>query len=305
MKQFQEIIRLWREDKKQYVKTSTISAYTLLIENHILPAFGKADRINEADVQEFVFEKLNSGLSQKSIKDILIVLKMILKFGVKNGYFEYTQIDIKFPTQRERQEIEVLSRSNHRKVISLIQENFTFRNLGIYICLCAGMRIGEICALKWEDIDTENGIISVKKTIQRVYMIEGEERYTELILDSPKTKNSIRDIPMTRDLLKLLKPLKRIVNNNYFVLTNEAKPTEPRTYRNYYKQFMQEIGVPILKFHGLRHSFATRCIESKCDYKTVSVILGHSNISTTLNLYVHPNMEQKKRCIDQMVKALK
>ena len=305
MKQFQEIIRLWREDKKQYVKTSTISAYTLLIENHILPAFGKADRIYEADVQEFVFEKLNSGLSQKSIKDILIVLKMILKFGVKNGYFEYTQIDIKFPTQRERQEIEVLSRSNHRKVISHIQENFTFRNLGIYICLCAGMRIGEICALKWEDIDTENGIISVKKTIQRVYMIEGEERYTELILDSPKTKNSIRDIPMTRDLLKLLKPLKRIVNNNYFVLTNEAKPTEPRTYRNYYKQFMQEIGVPILKFHGLRHSFATRCIESKCDYKTVSVILGHSNISTTLNLYVHPNMEQKKRCIDQMVKALK
>ena len=305
MKQFQEIIRLWREDKKQYVKTSTISAYTLLIENHILPAFGKADRINEADVQEFVFEKLNSGLSQKSIKDILIVLKMILKFGVKNGYFEYTQIDIKFPTQRERQEIEVLSRSNHRKVISHIQENFTFRNLGIYICLCAGMRIGEICALKWEDIDTENGIISVKKTIQRVYMIGGEERYTELILDSPKTKNSIRDIPMTRDLLKLLKPLKRIVNNNYFVLTNEAKPTEPRTYRNYYKQFMQEIGVPILKFHGLRHSFATRCIESKCDYKTVSVILGHSNISTTLNLYVHPNMEQKKRCIDQMVKALK
>lgn len=305
MNQFQEIIRLWREDKKQYVKTSTISAYTLLIENHILPAFGKADRINEADVQEFVFEKLNSGLSQKSIKDILIVLKMILKFGVKNGYFEYTQIDIKFPTQREKQEIEVLSRSNHRKVISHIQENFTFRNLGIYICLCAGMRIGEICALKWEDIDTENGIISVKKTIQRVYMIEGEERYTELILDSPKTKNSIRDIPMTRDLLKLLKPLKRIMNNNYFVLTNESKPTEPRTYRNYYKQFMQEIGVPILKFHGLRHSFATRCIESKCDYKTVSVILGHSNISTTLNLYVHPNMEQKKKCIDQMVKALK
>lgn len=301
----QEITRLWREDKKQYVKTSTISAYTLLIENHILPVFGEAGRINEADVQEFVFEKLNSGLSHKSIKDILIVLKMILKFGVKNRYLEPTQIEIKFPTQRDKHEIEVLSRSNHRKVISHIQENFTFRNLGIYICLCAGLRIGEICALKWEDVDTENGIISVKKTIQRVYMIEGEERYTELILDSPKTKNSIRDIPMTKDLLKLLKPIKRIMNHNYFVLTNESKPTEPRTYRNYYKQFMQEIGVPVLKFHGLRHSFATRCIESKCDYKTVSVILGHSNISTTLNLYVHPNMEQKKKCIDQMVKALR
>lgn len=301
----QEITRLWRADKKQYVKTSTVSAYTLLIENHILPAFAEADRINEEDVQEFVLEKLNSGLSHKSVKDILIVLKMILKFGAKNGYLEHTQIDIKFPTERDKHEIEVLSRSNHRKIISHIQENFTFRNLGIYICLCAGMRIGEICALKWEDIDTENGIISVNKTIQRVYMIEGEERYTELILDSPKTKNSIRDIPMTKDLLKLLKPLKRIMNHNYFVLTNESKPTEPRTYRNYYKQFMQEIGVPILKFHGLRHSFATRCIESNCDYKTVSVILGHSNISTTLNLYVHPNMEQKKKCIDQMIKALR
>lgn len=300
-----EIIRLWREDKKQYVKTSTISAYTLLTENHIIPAFGHLEQIKEVDVQEFVFKKLNSGLSHKSIKDLLIVLKMVLKYGVKNGYIEYTQIDIKFPTQREKHEIEVLSRSNHRKIIAHIQENFTFRNLGIYICLCAGMRIGEICALQWEDIDTDNGVISVKKTIQRIYMIDGDNRYTELILDSPKTKNSIREIPMTRDLLKLLKPLKRIMNNNYFVLTNEAKPTEPRTYRNYYKQFMQEIGVPILKFHGLRHSFATRCIESKCDYKTVSVLLGHSNISTTLNLYVHPNMEQKKKCINQMVKALR
>ena len=82
------------------------------------------------------------------------------------------------------------------------------------------------------------------------------------------------------------------------------KPTEPRTYRNYYKQLMDKLEIPKLKYHGLRHSFATRCIESNCDYKTVSVLLGHSNITTTLNLYVHPNMEQKKRCIAKMFKSL-
>ncbi|MDR2206718.1 MAG: tyrosine-type recombinase/integrase [Flavobacteriaceae bacterium] len=95
------------------------------------------------------------------------------------------------------------------------------------------------------------------------------------------------------------------MNPNFFILTNDAKPTEPRTYRNYYKKMMQSLNIPELKFHGLRHSFATRCIESNCDYKTVSVILGHSNISTTLNLYVHPNLEQKKKCIDQMAKMLR
>ena len=110
---------------------------------------------------------------------------------------------------------------------------------------------------------------------------------------------------MTTEVYKIIKPLKKVVNNDFYVITNEAKPTEPRTYRNYYERLIKRLGIPKLKFHGLRHSFATRCIESKCDYKTVSVILGHSNISTTLNLYVHPNMEQKKKCIDQMYRALK
>ena len=186
-----------------------------------------------------------------------------------------------------------------------IQTHFTFRNLGVYICLSSGMRIGEICALTWEDIDVNTGIVSVRRTIQRIYSVEDGVRKTELVLDTPKTKNSIRDIPISRDLLKILKPVKKVVNNSFFVLTNDAKPTEPRTYRSYYENFMQELNIPKLKFHGLRHSFATRCIESKCDYKTVSVLLGHSNVSTTLNLYVHPNMEQKKKAIEQMLKALR
>ncbi|WP_418917003.1 tyrosine-type recombinase/integrase [Alistipes communis] len=302
---FSKIIALWKEDKKQYVKRSTFAAYTLLIENHILPSFGEMALVEEQDVQTFVFRKLNEGLSHKTIKDILIVLKMILRFGVKNQMTEYRQIDIKFPTERDKHSIDILSRSHQKQIMEYIRLHFTFKNLGIYICLSAGMRIGEICALTWDDLDVENGIIHVRKTIQRIYVIEEHRKYTEVILDTPKTKNSIREIPMTKNLLKMIRPIKKIVNGNFYVLTNEPKPTEPRTYRNYYKQFMQSLGLPLMKFHGLRHSFATRCIESKCDYKTVSVLLGHSNISTTLNLYVHPNLEQKKRCMEQMSRLLR
>ena len=304
-KQFSEVVVLWKNDKKQYVKKSTFSAYVLLIENHLLPAFGKRCKIEEQEVQTFVLQKLKSGLSQKTIKDILIVLKMILKFGAKNKWITYEPFEIQYPTTRESANIEVLSRTHQKKVMNYIQEHFTFRNLGVYICLSSGMRIGEICALTWEDVDTENGVIHVRKTIQRIYVIEDGKRRTELLLDSPKTKNSIREIPMSRDLLRMLKPFKKIVNPNFFVLTNDEKPTEPRTYRSYYKNLMKQLDIPEIKFHGLRHSFATRCIESNCDYKTVSVLLGHSNISTTLNLYVHPNMEQKKKAIEQMFKALR
>lgn len=302
---FSAVAALWKADKKQYVKKSTYAAYALLIQSHLLPELGEQEEVSEEDVQSFVNQKLEAGLSQKTVRDILVVLKMILRFGAKRGYWPSRQIDIIFPTERERQDIEVLTLANQRQLMSYVKEHFTFLNLGIFICLNAGLRIGEVCALQWDDIDVASGVIHVGKTIQRIYIVDGQEKYTELIIDKPKTKNSIRDIPMTRDLLSLIRPLKKIVCGDYYVLTNSAAPTEPRTYRTYFNKLQKELGLPKMRFHGLRHSFATRCIESKCDYKTVSVLLGHSNISTTLNLYVHPNMEQKKKCIDAMGKMFK
>lgn len=302
---FSKVACLWKADKVHFVKRSTYAAYSLIIANHLIPHFGHMNDITEEIVQEFVFTKLNNGLSQKSVKDILIVLKMILKFGVKHHFWEYRDISIRFPTEREKQEIEVLSRSNQKLIMKHIVENFTFMNLGIYICLSSGLRIGEVCALTWEDLNTETGLISVNKTIQRIYIVDDGERHTELIIDSPKSRDSIRTIPMSRDLLRIIKPLKKVMNNSFYVLTNSPQPVEPRTYRTHYKCLIKKLGIPKLKFHGLRHSFATRCIESKCDYKTVSVLLGHSNISTTLDLYVHPNMEQKQKCVEQMLKTLR
>lgn len=303
-KTINQITEEWKEEKKKYVKKSTYAAYQLLIQNHIKPYFGDLYEVNEEKVQQFVFDKLDAGLSEKTIRDIIIVLKMILKFGIKNGYLEYIQIDAKFPSKQEKKDLDVLSKADQKKFMEHLRHNFTFKNLGIFICLSTGMRIGEICGLRWCDVDTVEGVIKVRHTLQRIYIIEGETRHTELLLDTPKTANSVRDIPMSSELLKMLKSLNKVVNENYYVISNDIKPIEPRTYRNYYKKLCKQLDIPELKFHGLRHSFATRCIESKADYKTVSVLLGHSNISTTLNLYVHPNKEQKKKTIDKMLRSL-
>lgn len=307
MKQFRtirEVSYLWKADKQLYVKQSTIAAYTLCLENHILPAFGDKQQLDESEIQEFALLKLQEGLSQKTIRDMLIVLKMVQRYGAKNDFLPSSDWTVKFPTTQVKRELEVLSVENQRRIMQYIINNFTFRNLGIYICLSTGLRIGEVCALKWSDIDLKSETISVRRTIERIYFIKGNQRHTELVINSPKTQNSIRDIPLSRELIKMIRPLKKIVNDDFFLLTNEAKPTEPRTYRNYYKQLLKKLDIPDLKFHGLRHSFATRCIECQCDYKTVSAILGHANISTTLDLYVHPNLDQKKKCIYKMFKSL-
>ena len=303
-KTIREIALAWKEDKQRYVKQSTYAAYALILENHIMPVFGECEALSEELVQEFVLQKLDSGLTTKTVKDILIVLKMVMKFGVKNEWMNYCEWDIKYPTIDTTKEMEVLTIANHKKILDFIKQNFTFRNLGIYISLTAGLRIGEICGLKWSDMDTVKGTITVNRTIERIYILEGDHKHTELVINAPKTKNSCREIPMSKELLAMVRPLKKVVSPDYYVLTNEVKPTEPRTYRNYYYRLMKHLDIPRLKYHGLRHSFATRCIESNCDYKTVSVLLGHANITTTLNLYVHPNIEQKKKCITKMFKSL-
>lgn len=304
-KNFKEIASMWQADKKPYVKKSTFAVYSLMLINHLIPEFGNEVDITEDMVQEFVLRKLKTGLSRKSVKDILVVLMMIRRYAVKNQLMPHREINVRFPTEREKPEIEVLSRSEQKRVMKYVVDHPSYMNLGIYLCLCAGLRIGEVCALKWEDINLSVGVINITKTLQRIYVVEGGQKHTEIIIGTPKSATSFRQIPIPEDFKKMVSSLSKNVRKIDYVLTNSSHPTEPRTYRNYYKKLMTRLDMPALKFHGLRHSFATRCIESQCDYKTVSVLLGHSNISTTLNLYVHPNMEQKQRCVEQMFRSLR
>ena len=168
----------------------------------------------------------------------------------------------------------ILTKAHQKKLMDYLKDNFTFPNLGILVCLSTGLRIGEVCALKWSDINMDTGLLHVNRTIERIYIVDSDKPHTEIVINTPKTKNSLREIPLSKELVRIFKPLMKVVNKDYYILTNNTKPTEPRTYRNYFIKLLKQLDIPRLKFHGLRHSFATRCIESHCDYKTVSVLLG-------------------------------
>ncbi|WP_317575675.1 tyrosine-type recombinase/integrase [Segatella copri] len=304
-KTIKEIADIWKEDKRQYVKQSTMAVYLLSLKNHLLPFFGGKMEVTEDEVQAFALEKLNHGLSQKSIKDMLIVLKMVVRFGEKQGWLNHVEWKVKFPANQPKATLPILTKTHQKKLMDYLKDNFTFPNLGILVCLSTGLRIGEVCALKWSDINMDTGLLHVNRTIERIYIVDSDKPHTEIVINTPKTKNSLREIPLSKELVRIFKSLMKVVNKDYYVLTNNTKPTEPRTYRNYFNKLLKQLDIPRLKFHGLRHSFATRCIESHCDYKTVSVLLGHADISTTLNLYVHPNEEQKRSCIDKMMRYMK
>lgn len=304
-KTIKEIADIWKEDKRQYVKQSTMAVYLLSLENHLLPVFGGKMEVTEEEVQAFALDKLNHGLSPKSIKDMLIVLKMVVRFGEKQGWLNHVEWKVKFPANQLKAALPILTKQHQKKLMDYLQDNFTFPNLGILVCLSTGLRIGEVCALKWSDINMDTGLLHVNRTIERIYIVDSDKPHTEIVINTPKTKNSLREIPLSKELVRIFKSLMKVVNKDYYVLTNNTKPTEPRTYRNYFNKLLKQLDIPRLKFHGLRHSFATRCIESHCDYKTVSVLLGHADISTTLNLYVHPNEEQKRSCIDKMMRYMK
>lgn len=304
-KTIKEIADIWKEDKCQYVKQSTMAVYLLSLENHLLPIFGGKMEVTEEEVQAFALDKLNHGLSQKSIKDMLIVLKMVVRFGEKQGWLNHVEWKVKFPANQPKATLPILTKVHQKKLMDYLKDNFTFPNLGILVCLSTGLRIGEVCALKWSDINMDTGLLHVNRTIERIYIVDSDKPHTEIVINTPKTKNSLREIPLSKELVRIFKSLMKVVNKDYYVLTNNTKPTEPRTYRNYFNKLLKQLDIPRLKFHGLRHSFATRCIESHCDYKTVSVLLGHADISTTLNLYVHPNEEQKRSCIDKMMRYMK
>ena len=162
-----EIAGLWAEEKSLYVKESTMAAYRFFIRNFIVPELGEKNRLTEDDLHRFIFSKLENGKSLNYVKDLFTVLKMILNYGMKKGYLPRVCTDIRFPPEKVNRDVEILCVDEHRKILEYLKSNVNGENLGIYICLTAGLRIGEICALQWKDIDTKAGMIHIGKTIQR------------------------------------------------------------------------------------------------------------------------------------------
>lgn len=303
----------WVHTKALFVKESTLAAYCLNYKNHLKPAFGNVSgAIEESEVQNFVLDKLRSGMSRKTVSDVMIVLKMVYRFGVKLHDFEARDWEIKWPTlnNEEGVNLPVMDVGDQRRLMAYLRENFSAQNFGLLLVLSTGMRIGEISALQFQDIDLDNKCVLVRKTIERIYVpVDPDMPYgrmkTKIVVSSPKTFSSRRAIPLTKELLEYAKHFKKLFPGHYYVTSCSDSPIEPRTYRNVQKRVFKHLGIPPMKFHGLRHSFATRCIESGCDYKTISTILGHTKIGTTLDLYVHPSDENKLDAINKMMKKQK
>ena len=176
--------------------------------------------------------------------------------------------------------------------------NMDLTKLGIMIALYTGVRIGELCGLKWSDIDLNVKTIRIDRTVQRI-RVNGKANRTELIVSTPKSHTSVRTIPITEFLVRILKVFK-LSSTDTFVIMGNAKLPDPRTMQYRFKTLLTKIGLRTLNFHSLRHLFATNCIELGFDVKTLSEILGHSSVEITLNRYVHSSIERKRQCMDML-----
>ena len=187
----------------------------------------------------------------------------------------------------------VLTQNEQEKLCSYICHNVTPTNLGILICLYTGLRLGEICALRWEDISLPEQTIHVHQTMQRIQDKKTEGRKTKVIITTPKSSCSIRTIPIPDDLADLIRS-HGVQKCGYFLTDSETTYLEPRTMENRFKRVLDAIDTDPINFHALRHTFATKCVELGFDVKTLSVILGHASVNITMNRYVHPSMKMKK-----------
>lgn len=288
-------IHNWLTSAKIRCKKSTYSNYQYTVLARIVPKFAKVKRksITSEKIDNYTTELLEEGLLPKTVKDILIILQQILKYAKIN-------VDISMP-KVPKKEIQIFKVNEQSRLEEKLLTNLDLTTFGIYLCLYTGLRIGEICALQWKNIDIDNKKINVKQTITRIKNPDSTaKKKTIVIIDEPKSLSSIREIPIPDFIIPILKELSKNKNDNYFLISGSDKFIETRTYFNKYKKILKLLDLEEYNFHALRHTFATRCVENGCDPKTLSEILGHSNVKITLDRYVHPNYENKVRMMNQL-----
>lgn len=306
---FGDILRLWEESNQVRLKASTVYRYHYLIEKHILPELGNrpVSELTGDVINAFLAEKLrhgrkdgHGGLSAAYVRSIMLVISSALRFGAAAGECPSVTAHIHKPPQ-PRKELSVLSKENQTLLEEVLLSNMDGTKLGVYISLYTGLRIGEICALTWKDIDLKDRTISVRHTVVRI-KTSGNGPGTTLSLDRPKTPASLRSIPICSNLLRVLNEYGKHASTE-FVISNGENFISPRTFAYRYGKLLEISHIPHFNYHALRHTFATRCIEAGVDVKSLSEILGHANAAITLNTYVHSSMELKRAQLEKLSKA--
>lgn len=307
---YHEWLSSWLENYVQpSSKQRTYIRYKEIVNQHIIPNLGELElyELSPFTIQRFVTElikggnlKTGKGLAPNSVNAIITVVQNSLKTACALGYTDsYTADKIKRPKAGEKK-VECFSSVEQRKLEEYIKARDKTKLFGILLCLYTGLRIGELLALEWTDIDFAKGELRVIKTC---YDGRNQEGVFGRIIDIPKTQASVRTIPLPKQLMPLLRELKK-KSRSIYVVSNGEKAVSIRSYQRTFASLQQKLKIPHRGFHSLRHTFATRALECGMDVKTLAEILGHKNPTVTLNRYAHSLMEHKKEMMNRLGKLL-
>lgn len=301
-----DALQMWQQSNRIRLKGASVSRYQYLIDTHINPELGNIPlaELSVSTVNAFLSRKLDSGrldgkggLSSTYVRSIMLVIHAAITYASRVSLCEPLHAEISKPPL-SRKEMAIFSREHQRILENSLLSDTNETKLGVYISLYTGLRIGEVCALAWEDVDLENRMLHVRHTVVRV-LHEEETNNSSLRLDLPKTPSSLRSIPICSKLHTLLTQYACRGMRGY-VLTASETFLNPRTYEYRYSKLLNACNIPYLNYHALRHTFATRCVEAGMDVKMLSEILGHSNAAITLNTYVHASLDMKRVQLEKL-----
>lgn len=295
VKNFETYCNEWLQSKKFNLKESTFIKYETILRRHIKPKLGQytPQTLKSTQIDRFIDELISEkDMSPKSTKDILIILRSILKYVTKQNPKHPVNIEFSYPKCAKKQ-MRVLSQEEQTDFVNYLLEDINPCTFGILLSMSTGLRIGEICALKWTCISLEDGTLHVNQTMQRLHQDGDLKSRTKIIITSPKSETSKRLIPLPDYIYTLCKQVMP-ENQDTYVLTGTTKYMEPRTLQYRLKKYAENCNIENMHFHALRHTFATRCVEVGFEIKSLSEILGHATTTLTLDRYVHSSMDLKR-----------
>lgn len=307
---FRDILAAWQAANRIRLKESSVSRYQNLIDTHILPELGskRMGQITVSVINRFLTTKLEhgrldhtGGLSPSYVRSIALIISSAISFGASENMCSPLRSKITKPSIPKK-ELTILGVEEQTLLEKELLDDMDEEKLLIYITLYTGLRIGEACALRWEDIDLESKLLYVRQTVSRVWFREGEKKKSRLIIGSPKSESSLRCIPVCSKLHTILSSFQYRRRYGYILMnTADSSFISPRTFEYRYKAILKRCSLDPINYHALRHTFATRCIERGVDIKSLSEILGHSDVSITLNTYVHSSMALKRLQLEKLV----
>ncbi len=304
-KKFHEILSNWLITNQIRLKGATVAKYSQMIETHITPKLGyiKISELNAFEINKFLEDKLKHGgkhaeaLSPSYVRTMAIIIEAAINYAVSEGLCLPLKSPINKPTVLKK-ELFVLNKHTENIIKEKLYPDCSLVSVGVFLALYAGMRIGEVCALRWCDVDFDLNVIHIRHTVSRIQS-QNQNQKTKLIIDDPKTTSSARDIPMPTILKNKL--LQAYLNRcSEFVVSSNDSFVGTRTFDYQYRNLLKRNNIEVFNFHTLRHSYATRCAESGMDAKTLSILLGHSSSKTSLEIYVHPSIENTKEKLENI-----